>query len=197
MDFTQKRTEIGHSRTFIYISRIHSEILSFSHITQKNHRMLSFHRGSRSSRGQRTTFKPIEEETTTSQRPKSVAATHRPEQILAESDNRIEKIAAERHRLGQLTAEKFRPPKTPLQGKIITVIKNSQPPQPHVTFTLNARTAHSLEHLMAQITAQGILGVVRRLCTLDGRKVRTLEDLFKEGDTRFVAMASHEVFPRF
>ena len=158
--------------------------------------MLLFLRGSRSSRGQRTAFKPIEEETTTSQRPKSVAATHGPEHILAERDNRIEQIAAERHRLGQLTAEKFRPPK-PSQGKIITVIKNSQPPQPHVTFTLNARTAYSLEHLMAQITAQGILGVVRRLCTLDGRRVRTLEDLFKEGDTRFVAMASHEVFPRF
>ena len=98
-----------------------------------------------------------------------------------EASNNVEKMQ------GSATADS-------LKAKLITVIKNSRAPQPRVAFVLNRKTAGSLEQVFDQLSAQGTLGKVKRLCTVDGTLVKSLNDLFQE-DTHFIALSAHEKIP--
>ena len=63
-----------------------------------------------------------------------------------------------------------------------------------MAFVLNKKTALSLKHVMDLLSSQGILGKVKRLCTVDGTIVRTLGELFND-DTHFIALGAHEKYP--
>lgn len=81
-----------------------------------------------------------------------------------------------------------------IKPKLVTVIKNSKPPQRKVTLLLNNKTALSLDQVFDQLSAKGSIGKVEKLCSVDGRPVKTLRDLFTD-NTVFMALTGNEKFP--
>jgi len=81
-----------------------------------------------------------------------------------------------------------------IKPKLVTVIRNGKPPQKKVTLLLNSKTAVSLNQVLDQLSAKGSLGKVDKLCSVDGRGIKTLRDLFDD-DTVFIALSANEKFP--
>ncbi|XP_040274466.1 serine/threonine-protein kinase DCLK2 isoform X2 [Bufo bufo] len=75
-----------------------------------------------------------------------------------------------------------------IKPKLVTVIRSGVKPRKAVRILLNKKTAHSFEQVLTDITDAIKLdsGVVKRLCTLDGKQVTCLQDFFGEDDV-FVA----------
>lgn len=63
-----------------------------------------------------------------------------------------------------------------IKPKLVTVIRSGVKPRKAVRILLNKKTAHSFEQVLTDITEAIKLdsGVVKRLCTLDGKQVRPL-----------------------
>lgn len=63
-----------------------------------------------------------------------------------------------------------------IKPKLVTVIRSGVKPRKAVRILLNKKTAHSFEQVLTDITEAIKLdsGVVKRLCTLDGKQVRRL-----------------------
>lgn len=63
-----------------------------------------------------------------------------------------------------------------IKPKLVTVIRSGVKPRKAVRILLNKKTAHSFEQVLTDITEAIKLdsGVVKRLCTLDGKQVRGL-----------------------
>uniref|UniRef100_A0A2K6UNH7 non-specific serine/threonine protein kinase n=1 Tax=Saimiri boliviensis boliviensis TaxID=39432 RepID=A0A2K6UNH7_SAIBB len=63
-----------------------------------------------------------------------------------------------------------------IKPKLVTVIRSGVKPRKAVRILLNKKTAHSFEQVLTDITEAIKLdsGVVKRLCTLDGKQVRCL-----------------------
>lgn len=66
-----------------------------------------------------------------------------------------------------------------IKPKLVTVIRSGVKPRKAVRILLNKKTAHSFEQVLTDITEAIKLdsGVVKRLCTLDGKQVRCFEPL--------------------
>lgn len=64
-----------------------------------------------------------------------------------------------------------------IKPKLVTVIRSGVKPRKAVRILLNKKTAHSFEQVLTDITEAIKLdsGVVKRLCTLDGKQVRYFE----------------------
>lgn len=62
-----------------------------------------------------------------------------------------------------------------IKPKLVTVIRSGVKPRKAVRILLNKKTAHSFEQVLTDITEAIKLdsGVVKRLCTLDGKQVRS------------------------
>ncbi|XP_068135292.1 serine/threonine-protein kinase DCLK2 isoform X3 [Hyperolius riggenbachi] len=92
--------------------------------------------------------------------------------------------------LSQLTALKndMRESKDFIKPKLVTVIRSGVKPRKAVRILLNKKTAHSFDQVLTDITDAIKLdsGVVKRLCTLDGKQVTCLQDLFGDDDV-FIA----------
>uniref|UniRef100_L7N3N9 Serine/threonine-protein kinase DCLK2 n=1 Tax=Xenopus tropicalis TaxID=8364 RepID=L7N3N9_XENTR len=75
-----------------------------------------------------------------------------------------------------------------IKPKLVTVIRSGSKPRKAVRILLNKKTAHSFEQVLTDITEAIKLdsGVVKRLCTLDGKQVTCLQDFFGEDDV-FIA----------
>uniref|UniRef100_A0A2I3GGL0 non-specific serine/threonine protein kinase n=1 Tax=Nomascus leucogenys TaxID=61853 RepID=A0A2I3GGL0_NOMLE len=69
-----------------------------------------------------------------------------------------------------------------IKPKLVTVIRSGVKPRKAVRILLNKKTAHSFEQVLTDITEAIKLdsGVVKRLCTLDGKQVRCLIDKLSE-----------------
>lgn len=80
--------------------------------------------------------------------------------------------------LSQLTTLKndTRESKDFIKPKLVTVIRSGVKPRKAVRILLNKKTAHSFEQVLTDITDAIKLdsGVVKRLCTLDGKQVNIL-----------------------
>ncbi|XP_075716479.1 serine/threonine-protein kinase DCLK2 isoform X3 [Rhinoderma darwinii] len=92
--------------------------------------------------------------------------------------------------LSSLTALKneMREGKDFIKPKLVTVIRSGVKPRKAVRILLNKKTAHSFEQVLTDITDAIKLdsGVVKRLCTLDGKQVTCLQDFFGDDDV-FIA----------
>ncbi|KAM3622666.1 uncharacterized protein V6R79_001779 [Siganus canaliculatus] len=75
-----------------------------------------------------------------------------------------------------------------IKPKLVTVIRSGVKPRKAVRILLNKKTAHSFEQVLTDITAAIKLdtGAVRRLFTLEGRQISSLQDFFGDDDV-FVA----------
>ncbi|XP_056418799.1 serine/threonine-protein kinase DCLK2 isoform X2 [Hyla sarda] len=75
-----------------------------------------------------------------------------------------------------------------IKPKLVTVIRSGVKPRKAVRILLNKKTAHSFEQVLADITDAIKLdsGVVKRLCTLDGKQITCLQDFFGDDDV-FIA----------
>ncbi|KAM8765118.1 serine/threonine-protein kinase DCLK2 isoform 2-T2 [Rhynchonycteris naso] len=75
-----------------------------------------------------------------------------------------------------------------IKPKLVTVIRSGVKPRKAVRILLNKKTAHSFEQVLTDITEAIKLdsGVVKRLCTLDGKQVTCLQDFFGADDV-FIA----------
>ncbi|XP_017930024.2 serine/threonine-protein kinase DCLK2 isoform X1 [Manacus vitellinus] len=75
-----------------------------------------------------------------------------------------------------------------IKPKLVTVIRSGVKPRKAVRILLNKKTAHSFEQVLNDITEAIKLdsGVVKRLCTLDGKQVTCLQDFFGDDDV-FIA----------
>ncbi|KAG9480057.1 hypothetical protein GDO78_011853 [Eleutherodactylus coqui] len=92
--------------------------------------------------------------------------------------------------LSSLTAQKneMKEGKDFIKPKLVTVIRSGVKPRKAVRILLNKKTAHSFEQVLTDITDAIKLdsGVVKRLCTLDGKQVMCLQDFFGDDDV-FIA----------
>ncbi|XP_072262003.1 serine/threonine-protein kinase DCLK2 isoform X3 [Pyxicephalus adspersus] len=92
--------------------------------------------------------------------------------------------------LSQLTSLKneMKETKDFIKPKLVTVIRSGVKPRKAVRILLNKKTAHSFEQVLTDITDAIKLdsGVVKRLCTLDGKQVTCLQDFFGDDDV-FIA----------
>ncbi|KAM9329025.1 serine/threonine-protein kinase DCLK2 [Gastrophryne carolinensis] len=92
--------------------------------------------------------------------------------------------------LSQLTTLKndMKENKDFIKPKLVTVIRSGVKPRKAVRILLNKKTAHSFEQVLTDITDAIKLdsGVVKRLCTLDGKQVTCLQDFFGDDDV-FIA----------
>uniref|UniRef100_A0A8C1XIS6 non-specific serine/threonine protein kinase n=1 Tax=Cyprinus carpio TaxID=7962 RepID=A0A8C1XIS6_CYPCA len=81
-----------------------------------------------------------------------------------------------------------REPKDFIKPKLVTVIRSGVKPRKAVRILLNKKTAHSFEQVLADITEAIKLdsGVVKRLYTLDGKQLTSLQDFFGDDDV-FIA----------
>ncbi|XP_042569664.1 serine/threonine-protein kinase DCLK2-like [Cyprinus carpio] len=81
-----------------------------------------------------------------------------------------------------------REPKDFIKPKLVTVIRSGVKPRKAVRILLNKKTAHSFEQVLADITEAIKLdsGVVKRLYTLDGKQLSSLQDFFGDDDV-FIA----------
>ncbi|XP_023782202.1 serine/threonine-protein kinase DCLK2 [Cyanistes caeruleus] len=75
-----------------------------------------------------------------------------------------------------------------IKPKLVTVIRSGVKPRKAVRILLNKKTAHSFDQVLNDITEAIKLdsGVVKRLCTLDGKQVTCLQDFFGDDDV-FIA----------
>ncbi|XP_043919392.1 serine/threonine-protein kinase DCLK2 [Protopterus annectens] len=75
-----------------------------------------------------------------------------------------------------------------IKPKLVTVIRSGVKPRRAVRILLNKKTAHSFEQVLNDITEAIKLdsGVVKRLCTLEGKQVTCLQDFFGDDDV-FIA----------
>ncbi|XP_032446761.1 serine/threonine-protein kinase DCLK1b isoform X4 [Xiphophorus hellerii] len=71
-----------------------------------------------------------------------------------------------------------------IKPKLVTIVRSGVKPRKAVRVLLNKKTAHSFDQVMSDITDAIKLdsGVVKRLCTVDGKMVTCLQDLFAEDD---------------
>ncbi|EPY74314.1 doublecortin kinase 2-like protein [Camelus ferus] len=74
-----------------------------------------------------------------------------------------------------------------IKPKLVTVIRSGVKPRKAVRILLNKKTAHSFEQVLTDITEAIKLdsGVVKRLCTLDGKQLHIYDDcrIVEGGDT--------------
>ncbi|ROL01462.1 Serine/threonine-protein kinase DCLK2 [Anabarilius grahami] len=75
-----------------------------------------------------------------------------------------------------------------IKPKLVTVIRSGVKPRKAVRILLNKKTAHSFDQVLADITEAIKLdsGVVKRLYTLDGKQLTSLQDFFCDDDV-FIA----------
>lgn len=75
-----------------------------------------------------------------------------------------------------------------IKPKLVTVIRSGVKPRKAVRILLNKKTAHSFDQVLTDITDAIKLdsGVVKRLCTLDGKQITCLQDFFGDDDV-FIA----------
>ncbi|XP_060102642.1 serine/threonine-protein kinase DCLK2 isoform X2 [Heteronotia binoei] len=75
-----------------------------------------------------------------------------------------------------------------IKPKLVTVIRSGVKPRKAVRILLNKKTAHSFDQVLTDITEAIKLdsGIVKRICTLDGKQVTCLQDFFGEDDV-FIA----------
>ncbi|XP_075055003.1 serine/threonine-protein kinase DCLK2 isoform X2 [Mixophyes fleayi] len=75
-----------------------------------------------------------------------------------------------------------------VKPKLVTVIRSGVKPRKAVRILLNKKTAHSFDQVLTDITDAIKLdsGVVKRLCTLDGKPITCLQDFFGDDDV-FIA----------
>uniref|UniRef100_A0A3B3BA02 Doublecortin like kinase 2 n=1 Tax=Oryzias melastigma TaxID=30732 RepID=A0A3B3BA02_ORYME len=87
-----------------------------------------------------------------------------------------------------LRTEPLRESKDFIKPKLVTVIRSGVKPRKAVRILLNKKTAHSLEQVLADITDAIKLdsGAVRKLYTLEGKQITSLQDFFGEDDV-FIA----------
>nr|XP_055044866.1 serine/threonine-protein kinase DCLK2 isoform X5 [Misgurnus anguillicaudatus] len=71
-----------------------------------------------------------------------------------------------------------------IKPKLVTVIRSGVKPRKAVRILLNKKTAHSFDQVLADITEAIKLdsGVVKRLYTLDGKQLTSLQDFFGDDD---------------
>ncbi|XP_015241894.1 PREDICTED: serine/threonine-protein kinase DCLK1-like isoform X2 [Cyprinodon variegatus] len=71
-----------------------------------------------------------------------------------------------------------------IKPKLVTIVRSGVKPRKAVRILLNKKTAHSFEQVMSDITDAVKLdsGVVKRLYTVDGKMVTSLQDFFAEDD---------------
>uniref|UniRef100_A0A669DGX4 Serine/threonine-protein kinase DCLK2 n=1 Tax=Oreochromis niloticus TaxID=8128 RepID=A0A669DGX4_ORENI len=71
-----------------------------------------------------------------------------------------------------------------IRPKLVTIVRSGVKPRKAVRILLNKKTAHSFEQVMTDITDAIKLdsGVVKRLYTVDGKAVTSLQDFFGEDD---------------
>ncbi|XP_056305804.1 serine/threonine-protein kinase DCLK2-like [Danio aesculapii] len=88
----------------------------------------------------------------------------------------------------QRIAGESRESKDYIKPKLVTVIRSGVKPRKAVRILLNKKTAHSFEQVLADITEAIKLdsGVVKRLYTLDGKQLTSLQDFFGDDDV-FIA----------
>ncbi|XP_029027955.1 serine/threonine-protein kinase DCLK1-like isoform X3 [Betta splendens] len=74
-----------------------------------------------------------------------------------------------------------------IRPKLVTIVRSGVKPRKAVRILLNKKTAHSFEQVMTDITDAVKLdsGVVKRLYTIDGKMVTSLQDFFGEDDIFF------------
>ncbi|XP_070613904.1 serine/threonine-protein kinase DCLK2 isoform X2 [Erythrolamprus reginae] len=75
-----------------------------------------------------------------------------------------------------------------IKPKLVTVIRSGVKPRKAVRILLNKKTAHSFDQVLTDITDAIKLdsGIVKRICTLDGKQVTCLQDFFGDDDV-FIA----------
>ncbi|XP_058496419.1 serine/threonine-protein kinase DCLK2 isoform X3 [Solea solea] len=75
-----------------------------------------------------------------------------------------------------------------IKPKLVTVIRSGVKPRKAVRILLNKKTAHSFEQVLTDITEAIKLdsGAVKRLYTLEGKQISSLQDFFGEDDV-FIA----------
>ncbi|XP_072552646.1 serine/threonine-protein kinase DCLK2 [Salminus brasiliensis] len=75
-----------------------------------------------------------------------------------------------------------------IKPKLVTVIRSGVKPRKAVRVLLNKKTAHSFEQVLADITEAIKLdsGAVKKLYTLDGKQLTSLQDFFSDDDV-FIA----------
>ncbi|XP_032079585.1 serine/threonine-protein kinase DCLK2 isoform X3 [Thamnophis elegans] len=75
-----------------------------------------------------------------------------------------------------------------IKPKLVTVIRSGVKPRKAVRILLNKKTAHSFDQVLTDITEAIKLdsGIVKRICTLDGKQVTCLQDFFGDDDV-FIA----------
>ncbi|XP_006796642.1 serine/threonine-protein kinase DCLK1b [Neolamprologus brichardi] len=71
-----------------------------------------------------------------------------------------------------------------IKPKLVTIVRSGVKPRKAVRILLNKKTAHSFEQVMTDITDAIKLdsGVVKRLYTVDGKAVTSLQDFFGDDD---------------
>ncbi|RXN08484.1 serine threonine- kinase DCLK2 isoform X1 [Labeo rohita] len=84
----------------------------------------------------------------------------------------------------QRAAGESRETKDFIKPKLVTVIRSGVKPRKAVRILLNKKTAHSFDQVLADITEAIKLdsGVVKRLYTLDGKQLTSLQDFFGDDD---------------
>ncbi|XP_047433841.1 serine/threonine-protein kinase DCLK2 isoform X2 [Mugil cephalus] len=87
-----------------------------------------------------------------------------------------------------LKSELQRESKDFIKPKLVTVIRSGVKPRKAVRILLNKKTAHSFEQVLTDITDAIKLdsGAVRRLYTLEGKQITSLQDFFGDDDV-FIA----------
>ncbi|XP_034543692.1 serine/threonine-protein kinase DCLK2 isoform X2 [Notolabrus celidotus] len=87
-----------------------------------------------------------------------------------------------------LKNELLRESKEYIKPKLVTVIRSGVKPRKAVRILLNKKTAHSFEQVLTDITDAIKLdsGAVRRLYTLEGKQITSLQDFFGNDDV-FIA----------
>ncbi|XP_035377583.1 serine/threonine-protein kinase DCLK2-like isoform X2 [Electrophorus electricus] len=88
----------------------------------------------------------------------------------------------------QQVAAEGRESKGFIKPKLVTVIRSGVKPRKAVRVLLNKKTAHSFEQVLADITEAIKLdsGAVKKLYTLDGKQLTSLQDFFGDDDV-FIA----------
>ncbi|XP_043275119.1 serine/threonine-protein kinase GG21441 isoform X2 [Venturia canescens] len=83
-----------------------------------------------------------------------------------------------------------------VKARIVTIVRNGSKPRKVVRLLLNKRNSPSIDHVFEAITDVAKLdsGAVRRVCTISGRPVITLEQFF-ESDDIFVAYGLEKANP--
>uniref|UniRef100_A0AAX7VUZ1 Serine/threonine-protein kinase DCLK2 n=1 Tax=Astatotilapia calliptera TaxID=8154 RepID=A0AAX7VUZ1_ASTCA len=85
---------------------------------------------------------------------------------------------------GKAGSPETRETKDFIKPKLVTIVRSGVKPRKAVRILLNKKTAHSFEQVMTDITDAIKLdsGVVKRLYTVDGKAVTSLQDFFGEDD---------------